>query len=101
VVSQRLFKRRDRPGMAVATEIMIVTLAMRTLIRENRIQEMRGFMESGAREQMNTLRQSVEERIREGILDEQCLTDLNENPVHALKDSEMKINRSPRVHKAG
>ena len=95
VVSQRLFKRRDRPGMAVATEIMIVTLAMRTLIRENRIQEMRGFMESGAREQMNTLRQSVEERIREGILDDQCLAHLNESPVHELKDSEMKVNGLP------
>ena len=100
VISQRLFKRRDKTGMAVATEIMIVTLAMRTLIRENRIQEMRGFMETGAREQMHTLRQSVEERIREGILDEQCLTDLNESPVHELKDSEMKVNGLPLVHKA-
>jgi Tfp pilus assembly pilus retraction ATPase PilT len=77
---------------------MIVTLAMRTLIRENRIQEMRGFMETGGREQMHTLRQSVEERIREGILDEQCLAGLNENPVHELKDSEMMANGLPPVN---
>ncbi|NTV29496.1 MAG: Flp pilus assembly complex ATPase component TadA, partial [Candidatus Omnitrophica bacterium] len=93
VMSQRLFKRRDKPGMAVATEVMIATLAMRTLIRENRIQEMRGFIETGVREQMHSLRQSVEERIRAGILDEQCLAGLDESPVHELKDSEMKMRR--------
>lgn len=100
VISQRLFKRRDKPGMAVATEVMIATLAMRTLIRENRIQEMRGFMETGVREQMNTLRQGVESRIREGILGEECLGDLNENPVRELKDSEMDLHEPSNVMKS-
>ncbi len=101
VISQRLFKRCDRPGMAVATEVLIATQAIRTFIRENRIYEIRGFMESGVREQMNTLKQSVERRIREGILDTQCLAGLNESPVHELKDTEIGVSGLPSFNKVG
>jgi twitching motility protein PilT len=96
VISQRLFKRRDKPGMAVATEVMIATLAMRTLIRENRIQEMHGYISTGAHEQMHTLEQSVEKMVNEGILDRQCLDELSENVIHAITDPQTNDGKTER-----
>ncbi|MBF0331384.1 MAG: PilT/PilU family type 4a pilus ATPase [Candidatus Omnitrophica bacterium] len=98
IISQRLFRHANKPKMVVATEVMIATMAIRTLIRENRTLEIRGYIETGIREQMNTLRQSVEQRIREGRLDEHCLAELNTNPAHELTDDEIRIHRDQQTH---
>ena len=47
VVSQRLLPRKDGKGRAVAAEIMIVTPAVRDMIAENRIHEIRDYIADG------------------------------------------------------
>ncbi len=53
VVSQRLLPRMDGKGRAVAAEIMVVTPAVRDMIAENRIGEIRDYIADG-REQYGT-----------------------------------------------
>jgi len=73
ICAQRLYKRMDNTGMVVATEVLVATLAIRNIIRENRIQEIRGFMETGMREQMHTFKQSIHALVEKGLLDHSCL----------------------------
>jgi twitching motility protein PilT len=47
VVSQRLLPRKDGNGRAVAAEVMVVTPAIRDLILESRINEIRDFIADG------------------------------------------------------
>ncbi len=73
ICSQRLFKRKDGQGMVLATEVMMATLALRNIIRQNRVQEIRGYMETGMRERMHTLRQSIQRLVEEDMVDKEVL----------------------------
>ncbi|MHB2034062.1 MAG: type IV pili twitching motility protein PilT, partial [Gemmatimonadaceae bacterium] len=66
VVSQRLLKRRDGNGRAVAAEVLIVTPAVRDMIADGkRIGEIRDYIEAG-REQygMQTFDQHLADLVR-------------------------------------
>ena len=67
--------------MIVATELLIATTAMRNIIRQNRIQELRGFMEFGKADGMYTLKQSVQELIDEGLVDSDALYETEGNEI--------------------
>jgi twitching motility protein PilT len=69
VCSQTLIKRIDKPGMVLATEILIVTLAISNLIRQNRVHEIRGYIETGGAENMHTFKQSIAQLTRSGLID--------------------------------
>ncbi len=85
VCSQRLYKKIDGNGMVVATEILIATQAIRNIIREQRIQEIRGYMATGMREQMHTFKQSIQVLVEAGLVDASCLMESGEeNPVPEL-----------------
>jgi twitching motility protein PilT len=71
VCSQNLIKRKGKPGMVLATEILIGTLAIRNLIRQNRLHEIRGYIETGQAENMHTLKQSIAQLIQSGMIDEE------------------------------
>jgi len=68
VVSQTLFRRADQPGMLPATEIMICTSAVRNCIRDNRVCEIPGIIETGQRVGMQTLDQSIAELLSAGCI---------------------------------
>jgi len=90
VCSQRLYKRSDGKGMVVATEMLIATLAIRNIIRQQRIHEIRGYMETGMREQMHTFKQSIQVLIRENLVDASCILESGEeNPVPELPNPTM------------
>ena len=78
VCSQNLIKRMDKPGMVLATEILIGTLAISNLIRQNRIYEIRGYMETGQAEKMHTFKKSIAPLIEPGIIDKEQVTDVKE-----------------------
>ncbi|MCB9719717.1 MAG: PilT/PilU family type 4a pilus ATPase [Candidatus Omnitrophica bacterium] len=79
ICSQRLIKRIDREGMIVATEIMIATLALRNIIRQDRVQEIRGYIETGQREKMHTLKQSIQGLIDKSFVLEESLDEVKED----------------------
>jgi twitching motility protein PilT len=90
ICAQRLFKRVDQKGMIVATETLIATLALRTLIRENRIQEIRGYMETGQREQMHVLKQSIQFLVKKGFVAKEALLESRESPVPELSEQQVQ-----------
>ena len=67
VVSQRLLPRKDGKGRAVAAEIMIVTPAVRDMIAENRIHEIRDYIADGReRYGMQTFDQHLADLVSSG-----------------------------------
>ncbi len=69
IVSQTLLRRADRPGRVAALEILIATPAVRNLIRESKIQQIPGMMESGKKFGMRTLEDSLAELVQKGVVD--------------------------------
>jgi len=85
VCSQRLYKKTDGTGMVVATEVLIATIAIRNIIRQQRISEIHGYMETGMREQMHTFKQSIQVLIDENLVDASCILESGEDsPVPEL-----------------
>lgn len=78
VCSQTLIKRMDGAGMVLATEILIGTRAVSNLIRQNRVHEIRGYMETGQAENMHTLKQNIAQLIQSGMIDKEPGSDVIE-----------------------
>ena len=79
IVAQRLLKRRDGPGMVVATEALIATYAVRNVIQQNRLQELRGYLECGAGKGMHTLEQSVQTLVNQGSVGADALREASQS----------------------
>jgi twitching motility protein PilT len=61
VVSQRLFTRRDQPGRIVALEILMVTPAIRNLIREGKTHQILSAIQTGGKLGMRTMESAVKD----------------------------------------
>ena len=69
VVSQRLLPRQDGTGRAVACEVLVNTPTIRDLILQQRVGEIREFMESGQEQYgMQTFDQHLAEMVTAGIV---------------------------------
>ncbi len=75
VISQALLRRADDKGRVAAFEVMVGTTAIRNLIRENKLNQIPVFMESGREEGMRLLHQDLEKLLLAGtITTEEALT---------------------------
>jgi twitching motility protein PilT len=68
VVSQTLFKRVDKKGMVPAVEVMLVTPAIRNLIRENRAFEIPNVIETNRALGMKLLDNAIAELYFNGMI---------------------------------
>lgn len=68
VISQQLIPRADRPGRVVAVEIMVVTPAIRNLIRENKTYQIISQIQTGGRYGMQTLDMSLRQLVVQGSI---------------------------------
>ncbi len=68
VISQTMFKRIDKPGRIVATEIMIATPAIRNLIRENKIHQIPGMIQTGKKFGMMSLDDCIMDYLKKGLI---------------------------------
>ena len=66
VVSQQLLQTADGRGRAVACEILIVTPAVRHLVREGKVHQIYTVMQTGSQFGMQTMDASVAELLRTG-----------------------------------
>ena len=75
VVTQMLIPRADGPGRALVTEILIPSSGIRNLIRENKVHQIYGLMQTGqGRSGMQTMNQSLFAVYRQGLISlEDCL----------------------------
>jgi len=68
VVTQQLIPRMDRKGRAVASEIMVVTPAIRNLIREGKTHQIYSSLQSGGSYGMQTMDQSLARLVKRGSI---------------------------------
>ena len=59
VVSQQLIPRHNAPGRVLATEFLLMNHAVRSLIREQKIHQVYSVMQTGQKEGMRTMNQSL------------------------------------------
>jgi len=67
VISQTLLKRSGG-GRVAAHEIMIVTSAIRNLIRENKVAQMYSAIQTGQQYGMQTMQQSLKDLVASGLV---------------------------------
>ena len=86
VVTQTLFRRQDQPGMVPACEVMICNSAVRACIRENRLHEIYNTIETGKKEGMMLLDESIMQLVLNGqITVKQARAKANNWPALARK----------------
>ncbi|MFN3785779.1 MAG: type IV pilus twitching motility protein PilT, partial [Thiothrix sp.] len=79
VISQTLLKKKGG-GRVAAHEILIGTRAVRNLIRENKIAQMRSAMQTGQADGMQTLDQSLKNLVMKGLVDRETARRKADNP---------------------
>jgi twitching motility protein PilT len=68
VVTQKLFKKKDGSGRIAAFEVMVCNSAVKNLIREGKVFQIPGVMQTGQRDGMITMEKSIE-----GLIDSKII----------------------------
>ncbi|MEQ1821808.1 MAG: type IV pilus twitching motility protein PilT [Fimbriimonadaceae bacterium] len=79
VISQTLVKRKDGKGRIAAYEALVATNAIRNLIRENKSFQINSMIQTGMKQKMQTLDQSLAHLVCDGFIS-------MEDGVHRAKD---------------
>ena len=69
VVSQSLVRRKDGRGRVAAFEVLFATSAVRNLIRENKTYQIGSIIQTGSRQKMQTLDQSLSKLVENGLVE--------------------------------
>ncbi|MGB9856953.1 MAG: type IV pilus twitching motility protein PilT [Dictyoglomaceae bacterium] len=70
IISQRLLKRKDKKGLIPACEVLVGTLGVKKLIREQRTNELPKIIQESKLEGMQTFNQHLIELFRKNLIDE-------------------------------
>ncbi len=94
-VSQKLLPRADGKGMVLATEIMVVTPAIRTMIRESRIHEIYGVIQTNRKLGMMTMNMSLLELLKKKLItfDVAILNSPNKEELERMYKQNVLIGR--------
>jgi len=68
VISQQLIPQADGNGRVVATEIMIATPAIRTLIRDNKTHQITNVIQTSGKQHMKTMDSSLLDLFTQGLI---------------------------------
>lgn len=68
VISQTLVKRSDGRGRAAAFEVLVASGAVRNLVRENKTYQIASLIQTGGKQKMQTLDQSLTKLVEMGIV---------------------------------
>lgn len=82
VVSQRLIKTKDSTSLIPVQEILIGTYAVKNMIRENKVSQIEGAMQTGTQYGMQTMQQRAEYLIKEGIISKDQIKHFSQNNNH-------------------
>lgn len=80
VITQQLVPRVDGRGRVVGTEILVVTPAIRNLIRENKIHQIYSSIQTGGANGMMTMEKSLKSLYQKGIISLEEVTKRSTNP---------------------
>jgi twitching motility protein PilT len=71
VISQQLIPRRDGNGVVPAIEVMIVTPAIRNLIREGKPYQINSMIQTGSSNGMQSLEATLAQLVQEGVISQE------------------------------
>ena len=93
VLSQMLLTRADRQGRVVATEMLMATPAIDSLVREGRTQDIPTFLQSGRDKGMWRMDDSIERLLRSGAIsrDEALSAARNRNRLDSRKPTTVGV----------
>lgn len=80
VITQTLLKKKDGKGRVAALEIMIGTPAIRNLIREGKIAQIPGMMQTGKQFGMQTMDAALVELYKKGVVSKETVTPYLSSP---------------------
>lgn len=80
VITQQLVPRVDGRGRVVTTEILVVTPAIRNLIRENKIHQIYSSIQTGGANGMMTMEKSLKSLYQKGVISLEEVTRRSTNP---------------------
>ncbi len=80
VICQTLLKKKDGSGRIAAVEIMIGTPAIRNLIRENKVAQISGMMQTGKQFKMQTMDGAIAALYRKGVVSKEEVTPYMSSP---------------------
>lgn len=69
IISQRLFKRIDKPGRIAATEILIHTSSVANLIRNDKVHQLTNIMQTNRALGMHTIDSSIQQLLAKRLID--------------------------------
>lgn len=82
IVSQQLIPRMDQQGLVVASEVMLVTPAIRNLIREGKVHQINSIIQTGQSKGMHLLDMDLAKLYNMGLIsEEETLLRLNDNQL--------------------
>ncbi|MCM8778783.1 MAG: PilT/PilU family type 4a pilus ATPase [Candidatus Omnitrophica bacterium] len=81
VIGQLLFPRKDRQGLVLATEVLIVTSAISSLIRQGQTQQIYTLIQTGRELGMRTMDMSLLELYRKGLVDYNTILPFAKDPT--------------------
>lgn len=68
VLAQLLVPKKTPPGRVLVTEVLMVTPAIRALIRESKLHQVYSNIQTGQREGMRTMNQALSELYKKGVI---------------------------------
>jgi twitching motility protein PilT len=71
VISQQLIPRSGKSGRVMASEVMIATMAIRSLIREAKVHQIYSTIQTSQKDGMRTMNQSLADLCNKGIISEE------------------------------
>jgi twitching motility protein PilT len=81
VVSQALIRRQDGRGRIAGHEVMVATSAVRNLIRENKTYQIASIIQTGARQKMITLDQSLANLVERSLITKEDARQRSKDPL--------------------
>lgn len=85
VMSQVLIPKQEQSGRALATEVLVATPAVRSLIREGKIHQIYSVIQTSQKEGMRTMNQSLADLFNKGLISLDECTAKSSDPVEVYK----------------
>jgi len=101
VLVQQLLPDASGTGRVLATELMVATPAVRNLIRENNLQQLRSAIETGSKEGMHSLNSSLVRLVRERRITPEIAIGSSNDVKGILRDlGRLDLSPHPGAHAA-
>ncbi len=80
VIAQKLLPRKGGVGRVIGCEVMVANVAVRNLIREDKIYQIPSVIQSGGKQGMQSLDQDLQRLLHKGMIDRETAALVAENP---------------------